>query len=464
MMLRQPSRSERPTKSRYYVTLARGNKIRCLALSPRAVHALAASVPLVVSLGAAGIAALSLRPDSGPQIEQVRQAEMQAAYEDRLAALREQMDLAAQSRARDREALETQMRALAQRQAALDSQAAALSQLARRSTSGYSVALSASSTRAQKRKDPGDALDAIGDLAPIPTAEPRNLPDSVQAFTSHAGERLLTGAPSAPKPRPDGVEIRSDQEKTSELTPRPKSAFRERLASMSADTSRIQSEQLSSIETLAASVARSAATVREALARVGLSPNRLAEGKAIRNPAASVGGPFIPVRLVEKSPFEAKFEDLQSEIAANEKLANALPYLPLGKPLEGPLVTTSPFGVRLDPFLGRLATHPGNDFRASYGEAVFATATGRVASAGYDGGYGNMVEIDHGDGLATRYAHLSEIAVKVGQFVSAGAVVGHVGTTGRSTGPHLHYEVRIDGQPVDPIRFVRAGENLVASR
>jgi murein DD-endopeptidase MepM/ murein hydrolase activator NlpD len=102
-------------------------------------------------------------------------------------------------------------------------------------------------------------------------------------------------------------------------------------------------------------------------------------------------------------------------------------------------------------------------WRAARGAPARATAGGKVVSAGWAGGYGNMVEIDHGNGLTTRYGHLSAILVNEGQTVEARDVIGKVGSTGRSTGPHLHYEVRVDGEPVDPMRFLRAGEKLAAA-
>jgi len=123
---------------------------------------------------------------------------------------------------------------------------------------------------------------------------------------------------------------------------------------------------------------------------------------------------------------------------------------------------TSGFGVRSDPFLGRPAMHTGLDFRAATGDPVRATANGKVVSSGWAGGYGRMVEIDHGNGLSTRYGHLSEIGVKVGDQIKIGQVIGAVGSTGRSTGPHLHYETRIDGDAVDPQKFLRAGVRLSA--
>jgi len=104
--------------------------------------------------------------------------------------------------------------------------------------------------------------------------------------------------------------------------------------------------------------------------------------------------------------------------------------------------------------------HTGLDFRAQTGDPVRATANGKVVSSGWSGGYGRMVEIDHGNGLSTRYGHLSAIDVSEGQGVRVGQVIAKVGSTGRSTGPHLHYETRIDGDAVDPQKFLRAAIRL----
>ena len=109
--------------------------------------------------------------------------------------------------------------------------------------------------------------------------------------------------------------------------------------------------------------------------------------------------------------------------------------MPLRRPVQGEIDMTSSFGVRVDPFLSRPAMHTGIDFRGDTGEAIHVTAGGKVASAGWSGGYGRMVEVDHGNGLSTRYGHMSEIDVQVGQTVKAGQTVGRMGSTGRSTGP-----------------------------
>jgi len=134
--------------------------------------------------------------------------------------------------------------------------------------------------------------------------------------------------------------------------------------------------------------------------------------------------------------------------------------VPVHKPIIGEVDMSSPFGMRMDPFLGRPAVHTGIDLRGDTGEPVRATATGRVTIAGREGGYGNMVEINHGNGLASRYGHLSQIGVRFGQFVRVGETIGRIGSTGRSTGPHLHYETRVNGEAVDPQKFLRAGLRL----
>jgi murein DD-endopeptidase MepM/ murein hydrolase activator NlpD len=141
-------------------------------------------------------------------------------------------------------------------------------------------------------------------------------------------------------------------------------------------------------------------------------------------------------------------------------MSRSLVFVPVRKPLVGEIDTTSTFGMRVDPFLRAPAMHTGLDFRGNMGDPIHATAAGTVTQAGLSGGYGKMVEVDHGNGLATRYGHLSTIDVVVGQKVQIGQTVGRLGSTGRSTGPHLHYETRIDGDAVDPQKFLRAGLRL----
>jgi len=120
--------------------------------------------------------------------------------------------------------------------------------------------------------------------------------------------------------------------------------------------------------------------------------------------------------------------------------------------------TTSGFGVRFDPFTHRPKTHTGLDFAGPFLTPIHATAPGIVSFAGVRNGYGNCVEIDHGNGFKTRYAHMQSFAVRPGQRVGVGQRVGAMGSTGRSTGVHLHYEVWLNGRPQNPARFVKAGD------
>jgi murein DD-endopeptidase MepM/ murein hydrolase activator NlpD len=117
-----------------------------------------------------------------------------------------------------------------------------------------------------------------------------------------------------------------------------------------------------------------------------------------------------------------------------------------------PAAVTSPFGWRKDPLTGAMSFHRGVDLKASEGDPVNASGDGRVVSSGPNGGYGISVVLEHGNGVRTRYAHLSEALVTMGEMVRQGQSIGRAGQTGRATGPHVHYEVLTDGQPVDPLR------------
>jgi murein DD-endopeptidase MepM/ murein hydrolase activator NlpD len=197
---------------------------------------------------------------------------------------------------------------------------------------------------------------------------------------------------------------------------------------------------------------RTAQRLRGLFARVGLDPTRFAP-----RPEPGVGGPLVPLG---DDPFGAAAAQAQRAVAEAAGLRRLAEALPLRRPILGEASVSSTFGARLDPFTRGYALHTGLDLRAETGEPARTTAAGRVTLAEYRGGYGNMVEVDHGHGLATRYAHLSAYDVTPGQWVAAGAIVGRVGSTGRSTGSHLHYETRIDGEPVDPQRFLRLADAL----
>lgn len=178
------------------------------------------------------------------------------------------------------------------------------------------------------------------------------------------------------------------------------------------------------------------------------------------------GGPFIPIS--ENPSFSSAFDiddnfsDRINRIAARmlevEELQGLVDSAPFGVPVGVDYRRTSPFGNRMDPFTGRPTFHRGLDFAAYRRAPIVATAPGEVIYAGWRGGYGRFVEIDHGFGFRTRYGHLHEIAVRSGDRVERGQTIGGMGNTGRSTATHLHYEIWYDGSALDPERLLRAGQ------
>ncbi|MGD9638980.1 MAG: peptidoglycan DD-metalloendopeptidase family protein [Alphaproteobacteria bacterium] len=173
------------------------------------------------------------------------------------------------------------------------------------------------------------------------------------------------------------------------------------------------------------------------------------------------GGPFVPAELpdLRNKQLNNSLEEINDKLDEWSMLYNLQEKIPLGKPVKS-IKVTSGFGYRIDPFNGKRARHEGVDLAGHEGENIYARANGKVSRAGPWGWYGNIVEIDHGLGFKTRYAHLSEIDVKKGDYVTTQQVIGKMGSTGRSTGNHLHYEVRIKNNPVNPIDFIKVKRDV----
>lgn len=179
----------------------------------------------------------------------------------------------------------------------------------------------------------------------------------------------------------------------------------------------------------------------------------------------ALGGPLIESKdpralaavLDVDESFADRIQHAASDMSEAKALEEAAHDLPFAKPTTD-AERSSSFGVRVDPFTGHPAFHSGQDISGSRMEAIHATAPGVVSFTGVRSGYGNTVEVDHGRGLKTRYAHLAAIAVTVGQQVAVGQRLGGMGSTGRSTGTHLHYEVWLNGRAMNPDRFLKAGD------
>ena len=215
--------------------------------------------------------------------------------------------------------------------------------------------------------------------------------------------------------------------------------------------SRIQSAQKQMFDQVAALADGGIAQIEKTLKKTGLNVDEL-----LGKQDANRGGPFVPADLPDlgRDDLNTAMQNLSVQIDRWDGLARLMDNLPLGYPVKTPRVTSG-FGYRRDPFTGALAEHLGIDFRGEKGDKAFATAPGTVVYVGDRGTYGIMVEIDHGMGLTTRYGHLEEALVKVGDEVQAGAAVALIGNTGRSTGRHLHYEVRYNGEAYNPKELIR---------
>jgi murein DD-endopeptidase MepM/ murein hydrolase activator NlpD len=359
-----------------------------------------------------------------------RQAEMQYAYEDRISDLRAQVDRATSRQLLDQEQFEKKLAEIQKRQATLEQRTTALSGLPDASITG-SIRPTArsplpSSTDVSGTPKPSPINDTVIFVAP-PDREAR-LESRATPATNFASDRSAPGGMV-------GV-----------------------LARMQMSLDGIEGRQRAALNTLEESYDSKMRRMRGVFSDLGLDMAEMQKAA----PKGGIGGPFVPLKPASSDAFDRQLFRINVERAEIDRLSRTLSLVPYRKPVIGEIELSSGFGVRTDPFLGRPAMHTGLDFRASMGDPVRVTANGTVTSAGWSGGYGRMVEVDHGNGLSTRYGHLSEILVKVGQPVKIGEVIGAVGSTGRSTGPHLHYETRIDGEAVDPQKFLRAGVRLTS--
>ena len=336
-----------------------------------------------------------------------RQAEQQYAYEDRIAELRARLDRTTSRQLLDQEQFEQKLEDLLRRQGALESRASTLFSIVDPATTG--------SIRPSARGG-----------AETPSAAPsrRDRQSFLDPDWMHTSSKAGKGADIAAK-----------------------------LARAETSLERTEQRQSLAVAQIEERYEGRARRLRNVFAELGLKINA--------PPAAASGGPFVPIKLPgESNTFERELMRLNIARAQTEQLNRALVYIPVRKPVSGEIDMSSQFGVRIDPFLRIPAMHTGLDFRGEVGDPIRATAAGTVTAAGWTGGYGKMVEVDHGNGLATRYGHLSQIDVNVGDKIRVGQVVGRLGSTGRSTGPHVHYETRIDGEAVDPQKFLHAGARL----
>ena len=219
-----------------------------------------------------------------------------------------------------------------------------------------------------------------------------------------------------------------------------------------AELAEIEARQLALIEGLTRLADRRSVIAQAKLARLGLNPQA---ALASLNDKTAQGGPLLTLATSADGSIDPRFQRFGLSLARMDALERSVARLPQVLPASLEYISSG-FGFRIDPFTGAGAFHPGLDFRGPIGAPIFAAARGTVSFVGQRSGYGNCVEIDHGNGLVTRYAHMSGFRTVLGKAVQPGEVIGLIGSTGRSTGPHLHFEVRINDRPVNPRPFLEA--------
>jgi murein DD-endopeptidase MepM/ murein hydrolase activator NlpD len=345
-----------------------------------------------------------------------RQAEMQFGYEDRIAELRARIDRISGRQLIDQEQYEQKLEQILRRQAALEGRAGAMN---------------------------GEATGSIKQPA-RPIGEPRGLPLK-PSLLNDKGAFLM--------PLDRGMPIDS---RTSVLA-KGGGGIAGAIARLQASLDRVEQRQNSTVNSLAENYDSKARRIRGVLAELGLDFGKV----TVADAGGAMGGPFLPAPMAKDAlGFERQLHRVKTARAQIVRLTRAISSVPVRKPVDGDIEPASGFGVRMDPFTSSPAMHTGLDLHGETGDPVRATADGKVTTAGWSGGYGRVVDIDHGNGLSTRYGHLSSIDVRVGQSIRTGQIIGKIGSTGRSTGPHLHYETRVRGEAVDPNKFLRAGQKL----
>ena len=396
-------RKQHPT-----VTVRIGTTERIFKINPLVTSAFF-GVGLFAIVGVMASSAYLYLRDDMKRATAMQQAQMQHLYEDRITSLRAQVDLATSRQLLDQQVVESRVTKLLLRQSQLGQLQRQVNQLNKRTgpklpeeTSSFVVPVERPAKKAKKGLRLGSL---VGTLAPFDASNG----SYAVARLSGTGSDIL-----------DSVETGL------------------------AATEQAQIDELITLKQRADLKLKKLASI---LNKQGVSmPGE-----------TGVGGPLIELKT--GMALADSISALDDSLGRLEKLRTAALNLPHGSPTPGKKIS-SRYGTRKDPFTKRAAVHGGLDYRASRGTPVHATANGKVVKAGRFGGYGKLVEIDHGGGIRTRYAHLSRIKVKLGQRIKKGTRVGNVGSTGRSTGPHLHYEVRRKGRTINPIHFVRLEKRL----
>ncbi len=419
-----PNRVFGKRATQHVLILASGEKVRHMTVRPW-MTAVAVGFAGVFAIGYLVATSYLVLRDDLIGATMARQARMQYEYEDRISALRAQVDRVTSRQLLDQQVVEEKVEKLLEQQMALTSRDGRLGSLVERAENS-----------------------GLTERTPLPVIAPGEKTSRAEMSGGlRAIDRLLgdRGAPTATDtPLLAYAPVRETVADHADRV----------FSKVTLSLKDIERQQYQRIRDITGAAEETADAIQRILARSGVEIEAAATSTAAD---MDVGGPYVDPQPADA--FEASLDNLDQALLRLEEARETAKTLPFASPARDKPIT-SYFGNRTDPFLGRPAMHAGIDFRSGVGGEVRSTGSGTVTTAGFSGGYGNMVEIDHGQGLTTRYGHMSRILVKVGDKISTGDLVGLSGNTGRSTGPHIHYEVRRDGRAVDPIHFLNAGLKL----
>lgn len=412
------------------VIVSRNGKTRQFTIRP-VVFSIAVCSAIMLMVGYFSATAYLVFRDDLISASFANQARIKHEYEDRIAALRTKLDRVTSRQLLDQQAIESRVHELMARQENIGKRSGRMSNLL------------------DKAKNRGLNAKAATGSIPVPMLNP----------AKSGTDNITTGSID---PAQSGVQIASSFQlrgnasqsaspsHANPYTPELSNNFTQQLfGEVAEQIGMIDANQRQEVDQLRIAAASKVAKISTILKSNGV--------KVPTMPSDDVGGPFVP--LDHSVPFEAHLEALESTLEHYDSLSGLARKMPFANPIPGAKISSN-FGYRKDPFNGRSAMHSGMDFKAPTGTPVRATGDGVIVKAGRKGGYGKTVEIRHKNGLITRYAHLNSINVKKGQKVDVGQVIGKVGSTGRSTGPHLHYEVRQGKTARNPSKYIQVGFKL----
>ncbi|WP_282120477.1 DUF5930 domain-containing protein [Ruegeria atlantica] len=419
------------------VFLKSDNDTRFIRLSSETQVVAVAGVALFVGWTAVATAILLMDSiGSGNFREQAKRD--QATYQERLNIMSAERDVRAQ------EALAAQDRfnAALEQISAMQSELLASENRRRELETGIEVIQTTLRATMKQREEARTELVKLeqeageGDMYMAAVANPEQMNFMTEALSRTAEERdqIAANAKDALEQRDDlELEIRLMQERSDEI-------FRQ-----------LEEAMVISVEPL-----------DKMFRQAGMPTDRIIE--EVRRGYSGMGGPLTPIsfstRGEELTPDEIRANTLLQQMDQLNLYRIAAEKAPFASPVNSVVRFTSGYGTRRDPKTGGRRMHNGADFAGAHGTDIFATADGVVSHAGWQSGFGRLVKIKHAFGIETLYAHNTKIRVKVGQRVSRGDHIADMGSTGRSTGTHLHYEVRVNGKPVNPMTYIKAARNV----